>query len=205
MASEVSRPRTAKKKRLTTTKKRSSGGRVKYVYRYNPESTSGRAVRVRADSPEAAEWPSRKPSAAFRHARKELIQTGGKIAGTVAAGLAGAALNPATRAVVRAGVGAAARGAAAALGGSVAAAGAGTVVATVGAAFAVGFAIGTGLRALWHRYSPEERNFRRAMAFRAARQKWERDTGEPMSTEQVQAMGQGFKQSLQRTAQFGGA
>lgn len=162
-------------------------------------------MRVRSDSPEATEWPSRKPSAAVRHAKKELIRTGGQIAGTVAAGLAGAAFNPAARAAARAVVGAAARGVVATAATGVGAVGAGTVVATVGAAFAIGFAIGNGLRALWHRYTPEERNFRRSMAFRAARQKWERDHGEPMSVEQVQAMGQGFKQSLQRTAQLGGA
>lgn len=173
--------------------------RVAYVYRYNPESTSGRAVRVRADSPEAQDWPSRKPSVRVAkleaRARSEIIRTGAAIGKTaiplaVGVGIRGAAR--AGRAVAAGG-----RAAKAALG-AAATVGAGTAAAVAGA-FAVGYAIGTGLRALWQYLQPEERDYRKALAFRKARQEWAATHGREMTAEEVQAMGRAFKDSLSRS------
>jgi len=46
---------------------------------------------------------------------------------------------------------------------------------------------------------PEERNFRKANAFRAARKKWEAEKGRAMTLEEVRAMGRGFLDSLSQT------
>lgn len=169
------------------------------MYRYNPESTSGRAVRVRADSPEASEWPSRKPSVALKklqtRARSEIIRTGAEIGKTVvplAIGLGARKTVAAGRAVVSG-----ARAAKAALG-AAATVGAGTAAAVAGA-FAVGYAIGTGLLKLWQYMQPEERDYRKALAFRHARDEWQAKYGRPMTADEVRAMGQAFKQSLSRS------
>lgn len=180
-------------------RKKAPRAKVAYVYRYNPDSSSGRATRVRADSPEATEWPSRKPSQALRklqtRARSELIRTGaeiGKTAIPLAVGLGARRAAQAGRAVVTG-----ARAAKAALG-AAATVGAGTAAA-VAAAFAVGYAIGTGLVKLWEYLQPEERDYRKALAFRHARDQWQAKYGRPMTAEEVRAMGQAFKQSLSRS------
>jgi hypothetical protein len=87
---------------------------------------------------------------------------------------------------------------AATLGGSVASASGAVVAGGVVAAFAVGYAIGKGLLALWKFLSVDERNFRKAMAFRHARQEWEAQHGRPMTATEVREMGRGFLQSIGR-------
>jgi hypothetical protein len=99
---------------------------------------------------------------------------------------------------VGAAIGARAATAAATLGGSVATTSAGVVAGSVVAAFAVGYAIGKGLLALWKYLSPDERNFRKAMAFRHARQEWQAQHGRPMTAAEVREMGRGFLQSIGR-------
>lgn len=57
---------------------------MSYVWRYNPDSTSRRAVRVRSDSPEASEWPSRAPSGLSSPRVQRKLEQAGERVGRVA-------------------------------------------------------------------------------------------------------------------------
>lgn len=62
----------------------------------------------------------------------------------------------------------------------------------VGAAFGIGYAIGTGLRALWQHYSADERAFRRARAFRKAREDFAARAGRPPNSAEVKEIARAF-------------
>lgn len=128
-------------------------------------------------------------------ARSEIIRTGAAIGKTAIPLAVGVGVRGAAR--VGSKVAAGGRAAKAALG-AAATVGAGTAAAVAGA-FAVGYAIGTGLRALWQYLQPEERDYRKALAFRKARQEWAATHGREMTAEEVQAMGRAFKDSLSRS------
>lgn len=173
--------------------------------RVNPDT--GRAVKVAEDSLEALTWPT---AAEYRSERTKRRQKAKKVEAQVERAVEKAIKSEQGQKAVavatqRAGKavtavrGGAAR--AAAIGGSSVGAGAaslgaaGTAAAVVGA-FGVGYAIGTGLRKAWQYLKPEERNYRKALAFREARLKYEAEKGRPMTLEEVRAMGRGFLDSL---------
>lgn len=147
---------------------------------------------MRSDSPEAQEWPTRKPSAAIRRAKSELVRTGAEIGKVAIPAALGVAVTGAKK------IGTAARAATTAA--RVALGATATVstatVAAVAAAFAAGYAIGTGLVKLWQYMQPEERDYRKALAFREARKRWVTEHGREMLPEEVRAMGRGFLESL---------
>lgn len=181
-ASKVRKSRVAAKvRRKGTTSRRARAPRVTYVWRYNPDSESGRAVRVRSDSPEASSWPTSKRGRLSPTARREITRSGERIAAVAVPAALGSAKAGAV--AIRA------AGAAAGIGAT-------ATTALVVAAFGVGYAIGTGLRALWEHMQPEERDYRKALAFRKARDEFARQHGRPMSAAEVRAMGRGFLESL---------
>lgn len=48
----------------------------------------------------------------------------------------------------------------------------------------------------WQYLQPEERAYRKALAFRKAREDWAKKYGRPPSVEEVRAMGKGFLDSV---------
>lgn len=64
------------------------------------------------------------------------------------------------------------------------------------AAAAIGYGIGTGLRYLWHRYQPDERAYRAALAYREARTQFERKYGRPPNKVENAEIAEGFKRAL---------
>lgn len=179
------------------------------MLRVDPDT--GRSKKVAEDSIEAIEWPT---VAEYRSERKkvtkevrksvdavkkvaekavenaiqspEVANAGRAIAGKVSAG--SRAVSEGARKAVSLGGGSAAAG--------VASLGAAGTALAVGAAFAIGYGIGTAGLKLWQYLKPEERDYRKAQAFRAARKKFEEEKGRPMTTEEVKAMGRGFLDSL---------
>ena len=197
----ASRPR--RRAQRTPRPIRRAARKPKKVRRYDPSTR--RVVSVAEDSEEAASLPTvtaGRRAAAFRsRVGKTLEQTATKTLSAAArsprAQLAAAAV--ATRAARVAAVGRAAL--ALGTGGAakgVAALGVGGTALAVGAAFAVGYGIGTGLRVLWRRLQPAERNYRKSLAFIAARKKWATEHGRAMTAAEVRDMGAGFLRSLSK-------
>jgi len=62
----------------------------------------------------------------------------------------------------------------------------------------VGYGLGTALKAAWDYLQPEERRFRRALAFRQARKDWETKNGRPPNSAEVKEMAKGFDLSVEK-------
>jgi len=179
---------------------------------YDPETL--RAVKVPADDPRALDFLTKAEATkerreqrarrkkvedvvqaqAVRVAQRTLKSEGvsnvGARSKAVAAGVA-AQVGSRARSAVALGRGSATAG--------VAALGVGGTAAAVGAALALGYGIGTlGLRA-WRHLSPDQVNYRKALAFRKAREEFAAREGRAMTVEEVRAMGRGFLDSFNKS------
>lgn len=180
----------------------------------NPDT--GRVQKVAEDSIEATTWPTRaewkRDEAKRKKQRKQIedaatkaleravtSEQGQRVQQRIAdTARAGATRIAATAGAATAGVGRAVALGRGGAGAGIAALGAGGTAAAVGAAFAVGYGIGTAGLKLWQYLQPEERDYRKAIAFRKAREEFAKKHGRPMTLEEVRAMGRGYLDSLSK-------